>query len=564
MVNRRNSDTIKTMNGIIYVRVSSDEQVLGTSLASQEEVCLKYCADKKIEVVEVFREEGASAKTANRPELLRALEMCRKRRPKIEAFVVAKVDRFARNTEDHFTVRGMLKRYGVNLHSVTEPIGNSPTERLLETVLAGSAEFDNAIRTQRSMDGMKSQLRRGIWPWSVPVGYLCAGTKKMGVKKLSPDGIDPHRFPIIQRGLQAYAAGNIQSMAQLVKVLNRAGLTSAQGKRIRSQMVDRMLSSYLAFYSGSLLDPFSGDELPGGQTPMITVEERRRIQLMRAGKYRAMKPRDRAALKYPLRRTVLCTHCGRPLTASSPRGRTKVYAYYHCATKMCVGYGRSFPQRQVEMEFGKMLCTIRPKVKTLTAVAKALVGLSSSKRAFAVAKKVEINHSILKLRNQRERIFEMREDGSYSKEQFLERLRKINLRLDSDEEALSQLEIGPNAFGPLIAGSLMMLGKLMTNWTSLSTEHKRRFQRVIFPQGISYDSQNGFGTAKMSYVFETIRGFARSKSRGVTPTRSGWNRFDPEGIAWLELIEELKELNAIHGRRKSPKSPRPSIRQKRF
>src|SRR4051812_17741884 len=110
------------MKGIIYVRVSSDEQVLGTSLAFQEEICLKYCAEHRIEVESVFREEGASGKTAKRPELVRALEFCRKRRPAIDAFVVAKVDRFARNTEDHFTIRGVLKRSGVNLHSVTEPI----------------------------------------------------------------------------------------------------------------------------------------------------------------------------------------------------------------------------------------------------------------------------------------------------------------------------------------------------------------------------------------------------------------------------------------------------------
>lgn len=46
------------------------------------------------------------------------------------------------------------------------------------------------------------------------------------------------------------------------------------------------------------------------------------------------------------------------------------------------------------------------------------------------------------------------------------------------------------------------------------------------------------------------------KSRLVTPTRSGWNRFDPEGIGWPELIDELKELNAIHDEWKSREVPK--------
>ena len=49
------------MQGIIYTRVSSDEQVKGTSLEFQEDLCKKYCHDKGIEVVSVYREEGESA-----------------------------------------------------------------------------------------------------------------------------------------------------------------------------------------------------------------------------------------------------------------------------------------------------------------------------------------------------------------------------------------------------------------------------------------------------------------------------------------------------------------------
>ncbi len=125
------------MKGIIYIRVSSDEQVQGTSLDSQESKCRAYCADKNVQVEHVFREEGESAKTADRTELLKALDYCRKHRGKIAAFVVYKVDRFARNAEDHFAVKSRLLKYGTKLHSATEAIGDDPVSKLLETMLAG-------------------------------------------------------------------------------------------------------------------------------------------------------------------------------------------------------------------------------------------------------------------------------------------------------------------------------------------------------------------------------------------------------------------------------------------
>src|SRR5689334_6179184 len=146
------------MKGVIYTRVSSDEQVEGTSLTSQEEFCRRYCEQKGIVVVALFREEGESAKDLslnNRSRFLAALEYCRVHKD-IEAFVVFKVDRFARNTEDHFAVRRILLTSGTALHSVTEPIGNKPAEKFIETVLAGAAEYDNAIRKQRCTDGMLS------------------------------------------------------------------------------------------------------------------------------------------------------------------------------------------------------------------------------------------------------------------------------------------------------------------------------------------------------------------------------------------------------------------------
>ena len=92
---------MKTKRGIIYCRVSSIEQVDGTSLESQERVCKEYAERLGIEVLEVFVDKGESAKTADRPQFLKAISMCSQKKHKVDSFIVYKLDRFARNQSDH-------------------------------------------------------------------------------------------------------------------------------------------------------------------------------------------------------------------------------------------------------------------------------------------------------------------------------------------------------------------------------------------------------------------------------------------------------------------------------
>ena len=133
------------INGVIYVRVSSAAQVDGTSLDEQVRKCTTYCEENNIDVVRVFRDEGQSAKSTDRKEFLNSIQFCGDTKNKIEKFVVYKVDRFARNAEDHFMVRKTLMDYGVTLESVTEAIGNNPAEKVMESMLAAFAEFDNSF-----------------------------------------------------------------------------------------------------------------------------------------------------------------------------------------------------------------------------------------------------------------------------------------------------------------------------------------------------------------------------------------------------------------------------------
>lgn len=151
-----NGSNLQSMVGaVIYVRVSDPRQAENLSLATQLRTCEEYCHGQGLEIVERFREQGESAKTADRTELQRLLQYCRTHKGKVQFVVVFNLTRFARETYDHFALRAHLKSLGISLRSATEPIDDTATGKLMEGVLAVFAQFDNDCRSDRTRAGMR-------------------------------------------------------------------------------------------------------------------------------------------------------------------------------------------------------------------------------------------------------------------------------------------------------------------------------------------------------------------------------------------------------------------------
>src|SRR3989442_7604035 len=193
------------MNGIIYCRVSSKEQIEGTSLESQEAACREYARSHNIKVLNIFIERGESAKFADRTQLLELIDYCRQNKSSVQVLLVWKVDRFARNVGDHFNTKASLMKYGVRVVSVTEPIDANPEGKLMETILAGFAQFDNDIRATRTVQGMRRKLQEGIFPWKPPLGYKSSTRKDE--KKNEPDLPGQPLFGLLQKAWKEFATG---------------------------------------------------------------------------------------------------------------------------------------------------------------------------------------------------------------------------------------------------------------------------------------------------------------------------------------------------------------------
>ncbi len=506
------------MRGIIYTRVSSDEQVKGTSLEFQEDLCKKYCQDKGIEIVSVFKEEGESAKDLslnNRKKFLEALEFCRKNKDKVQAFVVLRVDRFARNADDHFAIRKILATYGTTLHSVTEPIGNEPVAKLLETFLAGIAEFDNAIRKQRCSDGMLARINQGIYPWKPPIGYRCLQNKKHGEKKTQPDPPHEEIFPIIQRGLKEFAQG-LHSQSELARKLDEWGLKDLTGKKTPPQLVSRLVTNYLKFYAGIITNPWTEKDVEGLHKPMITKNEMYQILMILSGKKRVVAKYNKYNPDFPLRRTVLCGACGRALTGSAPRGGMGGrYNYYHCKNKTCAEFGKSIKKADLEREFIEYLARITPNGEFLSALKEVAIDVWQAKGQRFEMEVEKWNKKIEILEAKKKRIYEMREDGSYTKEEFMERKDEVENEITATRISVNEARIEQFDLEGTVIYATKFIKDLGRQWFDLVSHLQPKFQKLVFPDGIPYERKKGFGTAKLGVIYELNQHFADENSHLV-------------------------------------------------
>ena len=131
-----------------YARVSST----GQDLAVQLEKLEGAACDK------VFKEKRSGV-DAGRPELKRCVEYLREG----DTLLVTKIDRLARSTSDLYRIVSQLADKGVSFKVVDDPSidTSSRTGKLIMGILALIAEFENDIRRERQMDGIKKARDRG-------------------------------------------------------------------------------------------------------------------------------------------------------------------------------------------------------------------------------------------------------------------------------------------------------------------------------------------------------------------------------------------------------------------
>ncbi len=130
-----------------YARVSTEAQNLDRQLDALE----KYGVDM------IYNEKMTGTKK-NRPELTKLLD----RITEGDTVVVESLSRLGRSTKDLIELTEIFQSKGVNLVSLKESIDtNSPTGKLLFTLMSAIAQFERDVIADRTREGLESARARG-------------------------------------------------------------------------------------------------------------------------------------------------------------------------------------------------------------------------------------------------------------------------------------------------------------------------------------------------------------------------------------------------------------------
>jgi site-specific DNA recombinase len=166
-------DRQATRRCAIYARVSSDQQAKDGTIASQLAALKQRVADEgqTLEEEFCFLDEGCSGSTLIRPGLERLRDAAAA--GILDRVYVHSPDRLARNYAYQVLLVDELRRRGVELVFLNQPLGTTPEENLLLQVQGVISEYERAKIMERSRRGKRHAARRGSLSvlGGAPYGY---------------------------------------------------------------------------------------------------------------------------------------------------------------------------------------------------------------------------------------------------------------------------------------------------------------------------------------------------------------------------------------------------------
>jgi site-specific DNA recombinase len=487
----------RTESAVIYIRVSTDRQVQGASLETQERDCRVMCEGNEWEVVRLFREEGESAKSADRPQLQELLNYCRLSKPRPNYVVVHNVDRWARNAHDHTAMRKYLLTLGVRLRSYSQRLGEEPNDQFFELILSGLSELDNQQRGIRSLAGMKTRLQGGKWPFKAPLGYV-NGRGAAGSKTLL---LDPIRAPLVSQAFELFATA-LYTKEQVRARVNALGLRSSKDKPISPETFSRMLRN--PRYAGILSVTGWDIESEADYKPLVSVEVFRRVQEILNGRSISVTARNRNNPDFPLRNFVRCGTCHKPLTGSWSKGKMGVkYAYYRCQNRKCPS-PVNIRRQDLEDAFKEFLHQQQPDVGYFQLFRKIVLDVWTAKQADSLALVHEFEKQVNDAKERKRKLIE-----AFLFRQVISQEDYNQMKPPLDEDlALAELNLGRARLDEVEIDTVLDFAEnLLLNtaeaWQRCSLEQKQRLQQVLFPQGVEY-ADGRYRTQETSLLFKGL------------------------------------------------------------
>ena len=323
----------------LYARVSSDRQDVDLSVAAQLRALRAYAKKNGYAIVREYVDESKSGLIDDRPEFKKMFDEARMPEAGFREVLVWKFSRFTRNREHAIAYKTILRRRGIKVVSITEPVDGTPMGKLTEAVIESLDAFYSEDLATDVRRGMREAASRGFWVSSrTPYGYnrVMVQDRDKERPKLQPDNATA---PVVKRIFDMAETGT--GMLDIARAINHEDIPSATGKLWSSNSVNFILRNEV--YTGTLIWGTKGKD----KTDPVRVEEafpaivsKAQFQsvnkLLRSRTSKTTRPR-RTASSYLLSGLVKCYRCKTAFTGHGAKsGR---FHYYVCQSLIKRGSG---------------------------------------------------------------------------------------------------------------------------------------------------------------------------------------------------------------------------------
>lgn len=315
-----------------YIRVSTDDQI-EYSPDSQLKLLREYAKKNDYILPDeyIFQDDGISGKdTKHRPAFNHMIALAKSDEHPIDTILVWKFSRFARNQEESIVIKNLLRKIGVEVRSISEPVDPDSTfGSLIERIIEWMDEYYLINLSTEVKRGMQERFSRGEIVSIAPFGYQV----KNGMYVPHPE-----EAPVIKRIFEAYAAG--AGMRTIARNLAADGILTKRGNPPDNRFVDYILNNPV--YIGKLRWSKEGRAastrdykneniliIDGKHQPIIDIQlwETVQAKIEETKKAYPKYQRREQSAKFMLKGLVRCSSCGATLVMNSHLNSLQCHNY---------------------------------------------------------------------------------------------------------------------------------------------------------------------------------------------------------------------------------------------
>ncbi len=460
-------------NVILYTRVSTDEQAdKGFSLRDQEQKLLNYCSLNNLNVVYIFREDH-SAKSFNRPEFKKLITHIKQKKFQVDGFLFTKWDRFSRNTTESYNKIKFFNELGVIVNAIEQPLDLSiPEQGLMLAVYLSMPEVENHRRSLNVISGMRRAFKEGRYVVSPPKGY------KMGRDAQNKPLLIPNEdAKFIRQAFELLGKG-IYSQQEVLNRIKKSGFKTSKaafGRIVRNPI-----------YKGYIILKAFQDEpeqlIKAIHEPLVSERIFDKVQDIINGKSKQYKiSHKKLDGKFPLKGFVLCPNCLKPLKASTSKGRSKYYSYYHCY-KPC---NTRYKAEDVDNWFNSFLSGIslnKNAQKLLTKLIEQRINAQTKNERLSPKHYTEAESLEQKL----VRLQDLYLDGEFSSTEYQNAKNRIQSRLNELKDVQAAFQKSKEVMD-IYKNGLKKLESFDNQFTMSDLDQKRQLIGSIFPKKFQFE-----------------------------------------------------------------------------